>query len=307
MTTSAGTVQTICDRGLGIYSTDPSVRSSEIPILTFYIQFDFGNIGANWNVVTFSIGSIELGEGFQIYGSNQPGELGNLLYTSPWDPTEVCLFNATYNCGKQYRYMSITAFDIGVLNGLGGNEYANVLASSITFSSSPVIYNCAPSVAPTVEPSFEPSATPNIISEQVITSQQSSQYHYMTLEAKVIVGVVVSVVLSICCIFALFMRYRYKNKNLKIFKDYDLEYFYNNNNNETDSYMNNPRDSLKSMQRDISVNNSVLSVSNDLHNPKDVNDMTYDSWFKPGSDISEEVLFEVKNPVYGERRGRDNN
>ena len=138
--TSDGDGSRVCDKGLGIYSHDRSIAGNEIPIKSAYVQFDFGNIGAPYDVISFSIGSIELGEGFQLYGSNESGKLGSLVYTSPYDPTVKCPFDVKYKCGKKYRYMSIMAVDNGYLYGIGGvrkNDYANVLANAVTFSVNP--------------------------------------------------------------------------------------------------------------------------------------------------------------------------
>ena len=124
-----------CESGLGVFGFNGYVRMNEIDT-NHFIQFDFYNITSKYNSISFTIGSTQLGEGYQLYGSDSAGTLGTLFYTSEWDPTGTCPEEFPVTFETQYRYVSVTAFDVGVLNGLGANPHANVLVQSVTFACS---------------------------------------------------------------------------------------------------------------------------------------------------------------------------
>ena len=145
-----------CQSGLGVYGIDnnglpiATIKANEIDIMNHYIQFDFSKIDIQHNKISLTIGGSQIGEGYQLYGSNTAGTLGKLLYTSKWDPTGTCPEKFPYKFGKQYRYLSVTAADVGVLNGMPPNKFANVIVKSVTFS-------CGSESAPTASPSSIPS------------------------------------------------------------------------------------------------------------------------------------------------------
>ena len=128
-----------CESGLGVYGLDnndqliPIIVTNEIPIMDYYIQFDFGNIGSQHGMISLTVGSTQLGEGYQLYGSDTAGVLGTLLYDSAWDPSGTCPESFPYQFGNQYRYVSVTSLDVGVLNGLTANPFANVVVKSVIF------------------------------------------------------------------------------------------------------------------------------------------------------------------------------
>ena len=122
-----------CESGLGVFGIDNNIRINEID-KNHFIQFDFFNITSHYDSISFTIGSTQLGEGYQLYGSNTEGTLGTLFFSSEWDPSGTCPETFPYTFGTEYRYVSITAFDVGVLNGLTANPHANVLVQSVTFA-----------------------------------------------------------------------------------------------------------------------------------------------------------------------------
>ena len=158
-----------CESGLGIYglfnngSTIPGIVTNEIPVLRYYIQFDFGNVTSKYNMISFYVASTQIGEGYQLYGSNSAGKIGTLFYTSPWDPKAKCPVVFPDSFGLQYRYVSITTIDIGALNGLKPNPLANIIVNSIIFACRAET-SSKPSMTPTIElspePSLQPSQTP---------------------------------------------------------------------------------------------------------------------------------------------------
>ena len=103
--------------------------------MNYYIQFDFGFINSSYNAFSMTLASVQYGEGYQLYGSNNAGELGTLLYSSKFDPDEYCLGTFTNLRGTQFRYFSITASNPGCDAVSVCKPDANVIIQSITFMS----------------------------------------------------------------------------------------------------------------------------------------------------------------------------
>ena len=147
----------ICESGLGVYGLDnngqaiSTIKTNEIDIMNHYIQFDFGSIISQYNKIALAVGSTQLGEGYQLYGSNKAGTLGTLFYSSEWDPTGTCPESFPFTFGSQFRYVSITALDVGALNGLHPNKFANVIVKSVIFS-------CGSPSTPTATPTSTSSS-----------------------------------------------------------------------------------------------------------------------------------------------------
>lgn len=176
-------VSDTCERGLGIYGLNntgsriPTIKDSEIDIMNHYIQFNVSGINQLlYNRIQFTIGSTTVGEGFQIYGSNNPGVLGTILYRSPFlnsaNATLQCPQIFSYTSYTKYKYYGVTALDNSADNPTPlippfittPMPMANILVSSLTLYCLPILTSIAPTKShinntSTVNPSFLPTSS----------------------------------------------------------------------------------------------------------------------------------------------------
>ena len=151
-----------CDRGVGILG---SSNNNEIDT-THFIQLDFSLINqALYSQISFTIGSTQTGEGFQIYGTNTYGLQGSLtlLYSSSYAINQ-CPQSYSYAVDRnpKFKYYVVTAVD----NSPGHvSSSANILIQSIflKYGSPTYLPTVRPTFIPTFMPTFKPSVKPTYV------------------------------------------------------------------------------------------------------------------------------------------------
>ena len=142
-----------CEVGLGLI--DDLNLSGEIDI-NHFIQLDLSDfVNTVGMEIQITINSIQINEFFQVFGSDEEGVIGTLLYTSSMD-TNYMIVSPKF---PFYRYFSVKA---------AINDFSNVLIYSLQTK-------CSPTTLPPTEASTrQPSTLPSII--EVIGFQNHSDY-----------------------------------------------------------------------------------------------------------------------------------
>lgn len=103
------------ETGLGLVDTLHNELQASNGVPLHFIQFNLGSIiAAGFVNGQLSVGSVQPGELFQIYGSNQLGQLGTALFANPLGAEADIQFVSLPDFGA-YQYISVASILLDVL------------------------------------------------------------------------------------------------------------------------------------------------------------------------------------------------
>lgn len=103
------------EQGLGLNATPHNELQAANGVPLHFIQFNVGSIiAAGFINGQLSVGSVQPGELFQIYGSNQEGQLGTALFANPLGSEADVQFVSIPDFGA-FQYISVASILLDVL------------------------------------------------------------------------------------------------------------------------------------------------------------------------------------------------
>ena len=248
-------------------SIDPSFMPSNVPAV-LSCSCNKYNASGNGPDVVLCWNSTKPNEYFGVYNATDTLFTTNRIIKNPSFPASSDNFHLYgKNIGCSFTYDNVRPLnDNGVLYLASNDLTYEIGYKDFGQGFNFIIDSCDAKQERAVDQG--PVACPNnlLIHQETGILQGTSETELITTnnDSKIIIGVVVSIILTVffaAAMFALYHKYIISN-NMKENKDYDLEIFYNStiNNYENRYYSNNPMDSVSlSEQYDGNKNNNEAS------------------------------------------------